>query len=72
MKWLIDEAYPDAEKIELVMDNLNTHTIASFYKIFSPDEAFRLSSKLENHYNPKYGLWLDIAGIELSALTIAS
>ena len=70
MKWLIDEAYPDAEKIVLVMDNLNTHTTASFYKIFSPEEAFRLSQKLEIHYTPKHGSWLDIAEIELSALTI--
>ena len=70
MKWLIDEAFPDAEKIVLVMDNLNTHTTASFYKVFSPDEAFRLSQKLEIHYTPKHGSWLDIAEIELSALTI--
>ena len=70
MKWLIDEAYPDAEKIILVMDNLNTHTTASFYKVFSPEEAFRLSQKLEIHYTPKHGSWLDIAEIELSALSI--
>lgn len=70
MKWLIDEAYPDAEKIVLVMDNLNTHAPASFYKAFSPEEAFRLIQKLEIHYTPKHGSWLDIAEIELSALTI--
>lgn len=70
MKWLIDEAYPNAEKIVLVMDNLNTHTPASFYKAFSPEEAFRLTQKLEIHYTPKHGSWLDIAEIELSALTI--
>ena len=70
MKWLIDDAYPDAEKIVLVMDNLNTHSIASFYKAFSPAEAYRLSQKLEIHYTPKHGSWLDIAEIELSALTI--
>ena len=70
MKWLIDEAYPDAEKIVLVMDNLNTHKTASFYKVFSPEEAFRLTQKLEIHYTPKHGSWLDIAEIELSALTI--
>lgn len=70
MKWLIDDAYPDAEKIVLVMDNLNTHTIASFYKAFEPEEAYRLSQKLEIHYTPKHGSWLDIAEIELSALTI--
>lgn len=70
MKWLIDESYPDADKIVLVMDNLNTHTVASFYKYFTPEEAFRLSQKLEIHYTPKHGSWLDIAEIELSALTI--
>ena len=70
MKWLIDEVYSDAEKIVLVMDNLNTHTPASFYKVFSPEEAFRLTQKLEIHYTPKHGSWLDIAEIELSSLTI--
>lgn len=70
VKWLIDEKYPASEKIVLVMDNLNTHTIASLYKRFSPEEAFRLSQKLEVHYTPKHGSWLDIAEIELSALTI--
>ena len=70
IKWLVDEAYPQAEKIVLVMDNLNTHTIASLYKAFPPEEAYRLSQKLEIHYTPKHGSWLDIAEIELSALTI--
>ena len=70
MKWLIDEAYPDAERIVLVMDNLNTHKISSFYKYFTADEAFRLSQKLEIHYTPKHGSWLDIAEIELSALSL--
>ena len=70
VKWLIDDAYPDAEKIVLVMDNLNTHTIASFYKAFDPAEAYRLSQNLEIHYTPKHGSWLDIAEIELSALTV--
>ena len=70
MKWLVDEAYPDAEKIVLVMDNLNTHTIASLYKAFSPQEALRIAQKLEVHYTPKHGSWLDIAEIELSALSV--
>lgn len=69
MKWLIDDVYPNAEKIVLVMDNLNTHTIGSFYKAFPSDEAFRLAQKLEIHCTPKHGSWLDIAEIELSALT---
>lgn len=70
VKWMLDEAYPGAEKVVLVMDNLNTHTIGSFYKAFSPEEAFRLAQRLEIHYTPKHGSWLDIAEIELSALTI--
>ena len=70
MKWLIDDVYPTVEKIVLVMDNLTTHTIASFYKYFSPEEAFRLSQKLEIHYTPKHGSWLDIAELELSALSL--
>lgn len=68
IKWLVDEQYPDAEKIVLVMDNLNTHNIASLYQTFIPEEAFRLANKLEIHYTPKHGSWLDIAEIELSAL----
>ncbi len=70
VKWLIDDVYPNAEKIVLVMDNLNTHSVSSFYKAFSPEEAFRLTQKLEIHYTPKHGSWLDIAEIELSALSI--
>lgn len=70
VKWLVDEAYPDADKIVLVMDNLNTHTTASLYKAFIPEEAYRISQKLEIHYTPKHGSWLDIAEIELSALTV--
>ena len=68
IKWLLDEQYPDAKKIVLVMDNLNTHSIASLYQTFPPEEAFRLASKLEIHFTPKHGSWLDIAEIELSAL----
>ncbi len=70
IKWLIDDVYPNAEKIVLVMDNLNTHSVSSFYKAFSPEEAFRLTQKLEIHYTPKHGSWLDIAEIELSALSL--
>lgn len=69
IKWL-DEQYPHAGKIVLVMDNLNTHNISSLYKVFPPEEAFRLSQRLEIHYTPKHGSWLNIAEIELSALTI--
>lgn len=70
IKWLLDEQYPDVKKVVLVMDNLNTHKIASLYKCFPPDEAFRLSQRLEIHYTPKHGSWLNIAEIELSALSV--
>jgi len=65
---LIEVQYPDAEKIVLVMDNLNTHTPSSFYEVFAPEEARRLTEKLEIHYTPKHGSWLNMAEIELAAL----
>jgi len=61
--------YPDAEVVVLVMDNLNTHNIASLYEAFEPAEAFALAQRLEIHHTPKHGSWLNIAEIELSALT---
>jgi hypothetical protein len=61
--------YPDAEKIVLVMDNLNTHTIGSLYEAFEAEKAFALAQRLEIHHTPKHGSWLNIAEIELSALT---
>jgi hypothetical protein len=70
IKWLLDAQYPNAQKVVLPMDNLNTHNISSLYKVFPPDEAFRLAQRLEIHYTPKHGSWLNIAEIELSALTI--
>ena len=69
MKYLVDEMYPDAEKIILVMDNLNTHKPASLYKKYPPEEARRLRKKLEIHYTPKHGSWLNMAEIELNVLT---
>ena len=69
IKYMVDELYPDATKITLVMDNLNTHKPASLYKAFSPQEARRIISKLEIHYTPKHGSWLDIAEIELNVMT---
>jgi len=66
---LCDELYPAAEKIVLVMDNLNTHTIASLYEAFEPVMARRLAEKLEIHYTPKHGSWLNMAEIELSVLS---
>jgi len=68
IKWLLDEEYPEAEKIVLVMDNLNTHTIASLYDAFPPEEAFRLAQRLEIHFTPKHGSWLNIAEVELAAM----
>ena len=61
--------YPDAETVVLVMDNLNTHTIGSLYEAFQPGKAFALAQRLEIHPTPKHGSWLNIAEIELSALT---
>lgn len=66
---LLDIHYPNAKKVLLVMDNLNTHTISSLYEAFPPDEARRLAKRLEIHYTPKHGSWLNIAEIELSAMT---
>ena len=66
---LCDDLYPNAEKIVLVMDQLNTHNIASLYQAFKPEQARRLAEKLEIHHTPKHGSWLNIAEIELSALS---
>lgn len=69
VKQLLTVDYPDAHSVVLVMDNLNTHGIASLYEAFEPAEAFALAQRLEIHYTPKHGSWLNIAEIELSALT---
>ena len=69
VRHLLDLQYPHAEAVCLVMDNLNTHRIASLYEAFPPQEARRLARKLDIHYTPKHGSWLNIAEIELSALT---
>ena len=68
MKNLADH-YPDAETILLVQDNLNTHTAGSFYEALPPEEAFELAKRFEYHYTPKKGSWLNMAEIELSALS---
>jgi hypothetical protein len=65
---LVDLHYPEAERIVLVQDNLNTHTPGSLYEAFPPAEAKRLADRLELHYTPKHGSWLNIAEIELSVL----
>jgi transposase len=66
MRWLVDVAYPDAECIELVMDNLNTHTYAALYEAFEPAEARRIARKLAFHFTPKHASWLNMAEIEFS------
>jgi hypothetical protein len=68
IKTMLDERYPHATKVRLVLDNLNTHSPASLYETFPPAEARRLAQRLEIHYTPKHGSWLNIAEIELSAL----
>ncbi|MDB9541845.1 IS630 family transposase, partial [Microcystis aeruginosa CS-1036] len=68
MKYLVDERYPDAQKIRVIQDNLNTHVKASLYKAFEPEEGKRILDKLEFHYTPKHGSWLNMAEIELSVL----
>lgn len=69
IRYLLAECYPQNEKIILVMDNLNTHVPASLYKAFPAEEARQLAKRLEIHYTPKHGSWLDIAEIELNVMT---
>ena len=68
IRWLVEEVHEEAEKVVLVMDNLNTHKIASLYEAFPPERARRIAEKLEIHYTPKHGSWLNMAEIELSVL----
>jgi hypothetical protein len=68
MKHVADDLYPQAEKILLVLDNLNTHTPSAFYETFEPEEARRLVKRFEFHFTPQHGSWLNMAEIELSAL----
>jgi len=69
IKQLLDIHYPNAQKVTLVMDNLNTHTGASLYEVFEPSEARRLLERLQIHYTPKHGSWLNMAEIELGVLS---
>lgn len=69
IKYLVDVSYPDCPKIILVMDNLNTHTITSLYKAYPALEARRIARRLEIHFTPKHGSWLNIAEIELNVMT---
>jgi hypothetical protein len=68
VRWLVEDLHPDAEKVVLVMDNLNTHKLASLYEAFPAEQARRLAERLEIHHTPKHGSWLNMAEIELSVL----
>ena len=68
IKGMLDERYPQATQVRLVMDNLNTHSATSLYETFEPQEARRLARRLQIHYTPKHGSWLNVAEIELSVL----
>jgi hypothetical protein len=68
VRWLVEEVHEEAEKVVLVMDNLNTHKVASLYEAFPPERARRIAEKLEIHHTPKHGSWLNMAEIELSVL----
>ena len=68
MRWLLDEVYPTAERVVVVLDNLNTHVGGALYETFPPQEAHRLLERLELHYTPKHGSWLNMAEIEFSVL----
>ena len=69
MRWLVDVAYPDAPVVRVVLDNLNTHRMASLYETFLAAEARRIAKRLEFHYTPKHGSWLNMAEIEFSVLS---
>jgi hypothetical protein len=69
IRWLVDAVYPDAEFVRLVLDNLNTHVLSALYETFDPAEANRLRKRLELHYTPKHGSWLNMAEIELSVFS---
>lgn len=68
MRWLVDVAYPDVEGIDVVLDNLNTHTYGALYEAFEPAEARRIARKLTFHYTPKHASWLNMAEIEFSVI----
>lgn len=70
IRYLLEVRYPDAARVCLVCDNLNIHGMGSLYEAFPPDQAHRLAARLEIHHTPKHGSWLNIAEIELSALTM--
>jgi hypothetical protein len=69
LRWLAEDVHPDAEKLVLVMDNLNTHKLASLYEAFPAEQARRIAERFEVHYTPKHGSWMNVAEIELSVLS---
>lgn len=69
VRWLAEDVHPEAERIVLVMDNLNTHKLASLYQAFPPEQARRIAERIEVHHTPKHGSWLNVAEIELSVLS---
>ena len=69
MRWLVEEAYPHARVVRLVLDNLNTHKLGSLYEAFAPSEARRIAKRLEFHHTPTHGSWLNMAEIELSVFS---
>jgi DDE superfamily endonuclease len=69
VRWVVEELHPDADQVVLVMDNLNTHKLASLYETFPPEQARRIAERLEIHHTPKHGSWLNMAEIELSVLS---
>jgi hypothetical protein len=69
VRWVVEDLHPNADKVVLVMDNLNTHKLASLYETFPPEQARRIAERLEIHHTPKHGSWLNMAEIELSVLS---
>jgi hypothetical protein len=69
LRYLAEKRYPDAEKIVMVMDNLNTHSLASLYAAFEPEIALRLAQRFEIHYTPKHGSWLNMAELEIGVMS---
>ena len=69
MRYLVDELFPEADQVVIVQDNLNTHTPAALYEAFEPAEAKRILDRLELHYTPEHGSWLNMVEVELSVLT---
>jgi len=69
LRWLAEDVYPEAAKVVLVCDNLNTHKPACLYEAFPPEQARRIAERLEWHYTPRHGSWLNMAEVELAALS---